>query len=196
VYPLKAVLLQRQDREEGRSVAEGVYGRADVVDVSGERQLGGTRATAYGVFGFEDGDVAPVSRQLHGCRKAVWPRADDHRIVYPIASSSAPMSLILQCVLNAFSTLHKLRNTVTVLMLEDGERPKMVQEMLGYTKVSQTPGAYSRVVPNMHSGAARFGAVLSGSASNLTRRNVRGGKLPAKHDYRRTDQEACCRTGR
>jgi hypothetical protein len=58
-----------------------VYGRADIVDVAGERQLRGTGATTYGVFGFEDDDVASVSCQLHGRGETVGPRADYHSIV-------------------------------------------------------------------------------------------------------------------
>jgi integrase len=63
--------------------------------------------------------------------------------------------------LDAFSTSHTLRNTAATLMLENGEHPKMVHEMLGYTNVSQTLNTYSRVVPNMQPGAGeRPGSVL------------------------------------
>jgi integrase len=46
-------------------------------------------------------------------------------------------------------------------MLENGEHPKEVQEILGYANISQTLGTYSHVIPNMHSEAAeRLDTVL------------------------------------
>jgi len=83
-----------------------VYGRVDIVDVAGKRQLGGACAAAYGLLGFEEGDVASVSRQLYGRSEAVGARADNYRIVNPVAASPAhdfdstvsfPMPLIRGC---------------------------------------------------------------------------------------------------
>ena len=47
---------------------------------------------------------------------------------------------------------HTLRHTAATLMLENGEHPEVVQEMLGYTNISQTLNTYSHVTPNMQSG--------------------------------------------
>ncbi len=79
VNPFLTVLFGRQGGEEGRSVAERVDGRADIVDVAGQRQLrrAGT-ATYIGLF-FKDDYRTPISRQLRGRREAVGARADDHR---------------------------------------------------------------------------------------------------------------------
>jgi integrase len=56
---------------------------------------------------------------------------------------------------------HTLRHTAATLMLENGEHPKVVQEMLGHANISQTLDTYSHVTPNMQSGAAeRLDSVL------------------------------------
>jgi integrase len=51
-------------------------------------------------------------------------------------------------------SFHTLRHTAATLMLENGEHPKAVQEMLGHANISQTLDTYSHVTPNMQSGAA------------------------------------------
>ena len=56
---------------------------------------------------------------------------------------------------------HTLRHTAATLMLENGEHPKVVQEILGHANISQTLGTYSHVTPNMQSEAAeRLDTVL------------------------------------
>jgi integrase len=58
-------------------------------------------------------------------------------------------------------SFHTLRHTAATLMLENGEHPKVVQEMLGHASISQTLDTYSHVTPNMQSGAAeRLDSVL------------------------------------
>ncbi len=58
-------------------------------------------------------------------------------------------------------SFHTLRHTAATLMLENGEHPKVVQEMLGHANISQTLNTYSHVTPNMQSGAAeRLDSVL------------------------------------
>jgi integrase len=58
-------------------------------------------------------------------------------------------------------SFHTLRHTAATLMLENGEHPKAVQEMLGHANISQTLNTYSHVTPNMQSGAAeRLDSVL------------------------------------
>lgn len=49
---------------------------------------------------------------------------------------------------------HALRHTAATLRLENSEHPKMVQEMLDHTNISQTLGTYPHVNPNMQSEAA------------------------------------------
>jgi integrase len=56
---------------------------------------------------------------------------------------------------------HDLRHTFATLMLQNGEHPKVVQEMLGHATISITLDIYSHVLPNMQSAAVeRLGALL------------------------------------
>lgn len=50
--------------------------------------------------------------------------------------------------------IHDFRHTVATLHLEQGESPKIVQERLGHSNISQTLGTYSHVLPAMHRDAA------------------------------------------
>jgi integrase len=50
--------------------------------------------------------------------------------------------------------IHDLRHTAASLMLEQGENPKVVQEMLGHASITLTLGTYSHVLPTMHRQAA------------------------------------------
>jgi integrase len=45
--------------------------------------------------------------------------------------------------------LHDLRHTCATLLLSGGLHPKIVQELLGHTNISQTMDTYSHVLPNM-----------------------------------------------
>ena len=57
---------------------------------------------------------------------------------------------------------HDLRHTFTTLMLQNGEHPKLVQEMLGHATIAITMDTYSHVLPNMQeSAAAAMEEVLS-----------------------------------
>ena len=56
---------------------------------------------------------------------------------------------------------HDLRHTFATLMLQNGEHPKVVQEMLGHATISITLDIYSHVLPNMQSAAVeRLGTLL------------------------------------
>jgi integrase len=56
---------------------------------------------------------------------------------------------------------HDLRHTAATLLLELGEHPKVVQEMLGHSQVGVTLDLYSHVTPTMHRQAAdRFDRLL------------------------------------
>jgi integrase len=50
---------------------------------------------------------------------------------------------------------HDLRHTAATLSLQEGVHPRIVQEMLGHSKISQTLDTYSHVLPNMQAEAAR-----------------------------------------
>jgi len=57
---------------------------------------------------------------------------------------------------------HDLRHTFATLMLSNNEHPKVVQEMLGHSTITQTMDTYSHVLPNMQEQAAsRLGVLLS-----------------------------------
>lgn len=49
---------------------------------------------------------------------------------------------------------HDLRHTAATLLLEQGEHPKVVQEMLGHSQIGLTLDTYSHVTPGMHRKAA------------------------------------------
>jgi integrase len=50
---------------------------------------------------------------------------------------------------------HDLPHTAAALPLQEGVHPRIVQEMLGHSKISQTLDTYSHVLPNMQAEAAR-----------------------------------------
>src|SRR5262249_21620461 len=49
---------------------------------------------------------------------------------------------------------HDLRHTAATLLLEAGVHPKVVQEMLGHSRIRLTLDTYSHVTPRMHQEAA------------------------------------------
>jgi integrase len=58
--------------------------------------------------------------------------------------------------------LYDLRHTFATLWLESGEHPKVLQEILGHSRISVTLDTYSHVVPHMQREAmGRFGEMLS-----------------------------------
>ena len=58
--------------------------------------------------------------------------------------------------------LHALRHRFATLMLSDREHPKVVQVMLGHSRINTTLDFYSHVLPDMQREAIdRLGAVLS-----------------------------------
>lgn len=44
---------------------------------------------------------------------------------------------------------HDLRYSAATILLSRGTRPKVVQEILGYSQISMTLGMYSHVLPAM-----------------------------------------------
>ena len=57
---------------------------------------------------------------------------------------------------------HDLRHTFATLMLQNGEHPKVVQEMLGHATIAITMDTYSHVLPNMQRDAVdRLEVLLS-----------------------------------
>lgn len=57
---------------------------------------------------------------------------------------------------------YDLRHTFAILMLSNGEHPKIVQKILGHAQISLTLDTYSHVIPSMQSGAVdRLGELLS-----------------------------------
>ena len=49
--------------------------------------------------------------------------------------------------------VHDLRHTAATLLLGKGVHPKIVQEMLGHSTITQTMDTYSHVLPDMQDGA-------------------------------------------
>src|SRR5215207_1253181 len=59
---------------------------------------------------------------------------------------------------------YDLRHTFATLMLEQGENPKVVQEILGHSQITHTMDTYSHVTPNMQGAAfGRLGERLQRS---------------------------------
>jgi integrase len=59
---------------------------------------------------------------------------------------------------------YDLRHTFATLMLEQGENPKVVQEVLGHSRITHTMDTYSHVSPNIQREAfGRLGKWLKGS---------------------------------
>lgn len=63
-----------------------------------------------------------------------------------------------------YSTLYDLRHTCATLLLEAGEHPKIVSEMLGHASIQLTLDTYSHVLPDMQQSAVdkMEGMLLSG----------------------------------
>jgi integrase len=58
---------------------------------------------------------------------------------------------------------YDLRHTFATLMLEQGENPKVVQEILGHSQITHTMDTYSHVTPNMQGATfGRLGERLQG----------------------------------
>ena len=51
--------------------------------------------------------------------------------------------------------LHDLRHTHATLMLKAGVHPKIVQERLGHSSITQTLDTYSHVIPSMQKEAVK-----------------------------------------
>lgn len=49
---------------------------------------------------------------------------------------------------------HDLRHTYATLLLEAGEHPKVVQELLGHSQITMTLDTYSHVLPELKQAAA------------------------------------------
>lgn len=61
---------------------------------------------------------------------------------------------------------HDLRHTAATLLLEAGEHPKVVQEMLGHSSITLTLDTYSHVLPSMQKeAAARMQNILTAATT-------------------------------
>lgn len=64
-----------------------------------------------------------------------------------------------------------------LLLLQQGVHPKIVQERLGHSSISTTPGIYSHVLPGLQEAAARrFDESLEGAPNEVEQKFV--GKMP------------------
>ena len=98
---------------------------------------------------------------------------EDHDLVFP-SRTGTPMSgnnlsrrhfkpLLAQAGLPNIR-LYDLRHTFATLWLESGEHPKILQEILGHSRISVTLDIYSHVVPHMQKETmGRFGGRFAGS---------------------------------
>lgn len=89
-----------------------------------------------------------------------WPHTD---LVFP-SEAGTPIhprnflrafKLVLQKAgLPGTVTIHALRHTYATLLLEAGEHPKVVQEILGHSSITVTLDTYSKVMPGLKERAA------------------------------------------
>jgi len=102
--------------------------------------------------------------------KGLW---EDHGLVFP-SSTGTPMSHnnlnrrhfkpLLKIAGLPDIRPYDLRHTFATLWLESGEHPKILQEILGHSRIALTLDTYSHVVPHMQREAMqRFGDRFSGS---------------------------------
>ncbi len=93
--------------------------------------------------GEEAGDVGPLRgsrpRLCDGDRHAAG--SLQRRLPRVQAASQARRPLPIR--------FHDLRHTCATLMLSEGVNPKIVQELLGHSKISQTMNTYSHVMPDI-----------------------------------------------
>ena len=99
---------------------------------------------------------------------------ENHNLVFP-SKTGTPMSannlsrrhfkLLLERAGLPDVRLYDLRHTFATLWLESGEHPKILQEILGHSRISVTLDTYSHVVPHMQREAmGRFGERFSTSS--------------------------------
>jgi Phage integrase family len=74
-------------------------------------------------------------------------------------------------------TFHELRHTFATLHLASGEKPKVIQEILGHSSIKTTMDTYSHMIPEMQEEAAdrlqRLLLALLPSRSRQKRRTPR-----------------------
>jgi integrase len=96
---------------------------------------------------------------------------ENHGLVFP-STTGTPMSAnnlsrrhfkpLLKRAGLPYVRLYDLRHTFATLWLESGEHPKILQEILGHSRISVTLDTYSHVVPHMQREAmGRFGKQFS-----------------------------------
>ena len=78
---VEPVLGKRQVAQKRRAERHGMDCRADVVHESGTRELRGAHATAERVPSLDELHRVSSAGKDDGRREAVWPRADDGRVV-------------------------------------------------------------------------------------------------------------------
>ncbi len=80
--PFETVVSQRQRPQERRSQRHGVNGRADVVNESWTRELGGAAAAARRRLRFVDDDAHPRTREHDGGGEPVGARSNDDGVCH------------------------------------------------------------------------------------------------------------------
>jgi hypothetical protein len=109
IRPLQRMVFEGERAEIRRGVAKRVDSGAEVVEVSGEGQLGG--AGADSALGLDDGDRAAVAGELDGGCEAVGAGTDHHSVVgrasghviefldHPLGNRSAATNALRRAIL-------------------------------------------------------------------------------------------------
>lgn len=97
-----------------------------------------------------------------------WPDCDlvfpseVHTPIYPRNFTRVFYEILKKANLSGV-TIHSLRHTYATLLLEAGEHPKVVQELLGHSSITMTLDTYSKVVPGLKERAVeKLGGLLKG----------------------------------
>jgi integrase len=109
-----------------------------------------TRRTRLRLYATPEAKVAFVERprkraSLYDVRKdASRPEASAARNFKPLLEEAGLPRRV---------RFYDLRHTFATWMLEQGENPKIVQEILGHSQITHTMDTYSHVTPNIRRGA-------------------------------------------
>ena len=92
-------------------------------------------------------NVLKAHKDTHGAQEYLFSRSNGQPI-YP-ESIYDSMKVLGKRIGVPAITVHMLRHTAASLLLEAGENPKIVQELMGHSSISVTMDIYSHVIPGM-----------------------------------------------
>ncbi len=122
-------------------VAQSGERRPRMAEVRGSSPLGSTLFFCW----FAGKTQRTRNRGQHGPRPSCSNRAATHRANLSLSSNTCGTP----------GCIHDLSCTPATLLLSENVNPKIVQEMLGHSTITQTMDTYSHVLPDMQDQAVR-----------------------------------------